>query len=122
MKTTASVSVTRVLMAAFLLPAPLAAQSPRLPILLDPDHGSDLDDAFALALILASPELDLRGVTTVGADTQQRALLLCRFLTMTGRRHTPVAAGTGEQPPRPLREQYQYYYHPDVIFHRTRRP
>jgi inosine-uridine nucleoside N-ribohydrolase len=41
---------------------------------------------------------------------------------MTGRRHTPVAAGSGVQPARPLREQHQYYYHPDVLFNRTRRP
>src|SRR5437016_4912056 len=81
-------------------------------LILDTDIGSDIDDAFALALILASPELELRGVTTVGADTRTRALLLCRFLTMTGRRHTPVAAGSGAQPARPIREQYQYYYHP----------
>ncbi len=104
-----------------LLPAVLPAQAPRQPVLLDSDIGCDIDDAFALALVLASPELDLRGVTTVGADTRQRAWMLCRFLTMTGRRHTPVAAGSGEQPPRPLGKQYQYYYHPDVLFNRTRR-
>ena len=36
------------------------AQAPaiaRTPLLLDTDIGSDIDDAFALALIFASPEL-----------------------------------------------------------------
>ena len=102
-----------------------AAQAPaveRVPVLLDTDLGSDVGDAFALALILASPELELRGVTAVGGNTQQRALMLCRFLTMTGRRHTPVAAGADPQPPRDLGGQYQYYYHPDVLFNRTTRP
>jgi purine nucleosidase len=101
------------------------AQSPaieKIPILLDTDAGSDVDDAFALGLILASPELELRGITTSGSDPQTRALLLCRFLTMTGRRHTQVAAGSPPQPARPIRGQYQYYYHPDVIFNRTTRP
>jgi inosine-uridine nucleoside N-ribohydrolase len=100
----------------------LPAQAPRQPVLLDTDIGCDIDDAFALALVLASPELDLRGVTAVGADTRQRTLFLCRLLTMTGRRHIPVAAGTGKQPARPLGKQYPYYYHPDVLFNRTRRP
>ena len=62
---------------------PARAQAPaieKIPILLDTDAGSDVDDAFALALILASPELDLRGIATCGSDPQTRALLLCRFL------------------------------------------
>ena len=102
-----------------------SAQAPaveKIPILLDTDIGSDVDDAFALALILASPELELRGVTTCGSEPQIRALMLCRFLTMTGRRHTQVAAGSDPQPKRPIGGQYQYYYHPDVIFNRTTRP
>ena len=41
--------------------SPAAAQAPRIPVLIDTDIGSDIDDAFALALALASPELDLRG-------------------------------------------------------------
>src|SRR5262245_55425927 len=38
------------------------------PVLLDTDIGTDVDDAFALALVLASPELELCGVTTVGSE------------------------------------------------------
>jgi inosine-uridine nucleoside N-ribohydrolase len=41
---------------------------------------------------------------------------------MTGRRHTPVAAGAEPQPAAEIRGQYQYYYHPDVLFNRTTRP
>src|SRR5438105_1860090 len=129
MKTTQAVWVGAILLAsAFFLPAArLAAQAPareKVPLLWDTDLGSDIDDAFALALILASPELDLRGVTTVSGDAQVRALMACRFLTMTGRRHTPVAAGSAPQPPREISAtgQYRYYYHPDVLFNRTIRP
>jgi hypothetical protein len=43
-----------------------AADAPtRIPVLLDTDIGTDIDDAFALALIIKSPEFDLLGVTTV---------------------------------------------------------
>lgn len=108
-----------------LLAAPALAQAPaieRTPIVLDTDIGSNIDDPFALALILASPELDLRGVTTVSGNTQQRAMMLCRFFTMTGRRHTQVAVGADPQPARPITSQYQYYYHPDVLFNRTTKP
>jgi inosine-uridine nucleoside N-ribohydrolase len=110
---------------ASLIPCPVWAQVPafeKKPILLDTDIGSNIDDAFALALILASPELDLRGVTTVSGNTQQRAMMLCRFLTMTGRRHTAVAVGAEPQPKQEIRGQYQYYYHPDVLFNRTTKP
>jgi inosine-uridine nucleoside N-ribohydrolase len=101
------------------------AQAPAVekkPLLLDTALGGGIDDAFALALVLASPELELRGVTSVGGNTQQRAMMLCRFLTMTGRRHIAVAAGSRTQPARALGGQYQYYHHPDVVFDRTTKP
>ena len=37
----------------------------RIPILIDTDLGDDVDDAAALLVVLNSPELDLRGITTV---------------------------------------------------------
>src|SRR5262245_14197461 len=103
-------------------PGPAGPGVARAPVVLDTDIGTGIDDAFALALILGSHELDLRGVTTVGGDTENRALILCRFLTMTGRRHVAVAGGQAPQPAHPLDGQARYSYHPDVIFNRTQRP
>lgn len=75
--------------------ARLHAATPQpTPVVLDTDIGGDIDDAFALALILRSPELDLRGVTTVSGDTQARARLAAKMLWVDGRRNIPVAAGT----------------------------
>lgn len=71
----------------------------KIPILLDTDIGTDIDDAFALALILRSPELDLLGVTTVSGDTHARARLAAKMLSVAGRTDVPVAAG---EPGRPL--------------------
>jgi inosine-uridine nucleoside N-ribohydrolase len=102
--------------------SPLAAQPVRQPVLFDADLGNDVDDALALALLLASPEVDVRGVSSVGAEPDKRALFACRFLTMTGRRQIPVAAGLSPKDAPKMAGQYQYYYHPDVLFNRTTRP
>ncbi len=73
-----------------------AAAIPKpIPIVLDTDIGTDIDDAFALALILKSPQLDLRAVTTVTGDTRARARLAARMLWVADRRDVPVAAGIG---------------------------
>ncbi len=62
-------------------------------VLIDTDIGDDIDDAFALALALRSPELKILGVTTTFGDTEMRARLLDRYLKAVGRSDIPVAAG-----------------------------
>src|SRR5579871_5641419 len=108
------------------VPAAHSAQPPgmkkAIPILLDTDIGSDIDDAFALALILASPELDLRGVTTVGTDPQTRARIVCRMLTAAGRREIPVAAGERPQPEEEIEKQGRYAKSPDISGGRSAQP
>ncbi len=93
-----------------------------IPILLDTDIGTDVDDAFALALILASPELDLRGVTTVGSEPQTRARIVCRFLTAAGRNEIPVAAGATPQPAEDIEKQGRYAKHAGDNLPRLSRP
>ncbi len=68
------------------------------PILLDCDPGHD--DAIALLLALGSPEVELRGVTTVaGNQTLEKTTAnAIRVLELAGRGDLPVAAGS----PRPL--------------------
>jgi inosine-uridine nucleoside N-ribohydrolase len=76
-------------------------------ILLDCDPGHD--DAIALLLALASPELELLGVTTVaGNQTLEKTTAnAIRLLEFAGRTDVPVAAGAD----RPLlREQYVASY------------
>jgi purine nucleosidase len=76
-------------------PAGEAQQSPVAPQLtiIDTDIGDDIDDAFALALALRSPELQILGVTTAFGDTELRARLVNRYLAAVGRSDIPVAAG-----------------------------
>ena len=63
------------------------------PIVLDCDPGHD--DAIALLLALASPELDLLGVTTTyGNQTLEKTTTnALRVLELVGRGDVPVAAG-----------------------------
>lgn len=65
---------------------------PQLAI-IDTDIGDDIDDAFALALALRSPELRIIGITTAYGDTELRARLVDRYLAAVGRSAIPVAAG-----------------------------
>jgi purine nucleosidase len=63
-------------------------------VIIDTDIGDDIDDAFAIALALRSPELQILGITTTFGDTETRARLLDRFLGEVGRQDIIVAAGT----------------------------
>ena len=63
-------------------------------IIIDTDIGDDIDDAFALALALRSPQLQILGISTTFGDTELRAKLTDRFLGEVGRQDIPVAAGT----------------------------
>lgn len=62
-------------------------------MILDTDIGSDVDDAWALALCLASPEIDLLGVTLVHADLDTRAKVALKMLKLAGRTDVPVYRG-----------------------------
>jgi purine nucleosidase/pyrimidine-specific ribonucleoside hydrolase len=64
-------------------------------IILDTDIGDDIDDCFALGLILCSPELELCGITTVFENVQARSQLARTLLAVAGREDIPVAAGCG---------------------------
>jgi inosine-uridine nucleoside N-ribohydrolase len=77
------------------------------PVLIDCDPGHD--DAIALLLALASPELEVLGVTTVaGNQTLEKTTVnALKILEFAGRTEIPVAAGA----PRPLvREPYVAAY------------
>ena len=62
-------------------------------VILDTDIGDDVDDAFALALAVKSPELQILGITTAFGDTETRAKIVDRFLGEVGQPEIPVLAG-----------------------------
>jgi purine nucleosidase len=76
-----------------------AATPRRVPIVLDTDIGSDIDDAFALAMVIQSRELDLKAVTTVSGDTEARARIAAKMLSEAKLGNIPVAAGAPNEKP-----------------------
>jgi purine nucleosidase len=62
-------------------------------VILDTDIGTDVDDAWALAITLAMPEIELVGVTTVYGNTRLRAAIVRNYLNLTGSYDIPVLAG-----------------------------
>ena len=67
-----------------------------IPVILDTDIGTDIDDTWALAMLLNSPELKLEAVVTSHGDTRYRALLAAKILAVAGREDVSVAEGTGD--------------------------
>ncbi len=75
------------------LPARAQPAGEKQMVIFDTDIGDDIDDAFALALAVSSPKLEVMGVTTAWGDTDLRARLAERLLKAMGRTDILVAAG-----------------------------
>ncbi len=85
------------LMLASLLVAVSAAQTP---VILDTDIGDDIDDTWALAMLLGSPEIDLKLIVTASTDTPTKTRLVAKILESMGRTDIPIGTGvkTGSDP------------------------
>src|SRR5580658_1773778 len=68
------------------------------PVILVTDIGTDIDDSWAIALLLRSRELDLKLVVVDPADTQYRAAVAAKLLEESGRADVPVAIGDNSGP------------------------
>lgn len=64
-------------------------------LLLDTDIGSDIDDAIALAYLLAQPECDLLGITTVTGEPKKRAMMASAQCKLAGKA-IPIYPGAAE--------------------------
>ncbi len=63
------------------------------PVIFHTDIGYDVDDTWALLLLLRSPELDLKLVVTDVDNTVYRARVAAKLLHLAGRRGVTVATG-----------------------------
>jgi inosine-uridine nucleoside N-ribohydrolase len=64
-------------------------------VLLDTDIGSDIDDAVCLAYLLAQPQCELLGITTVSGEPERRAMIASAQCAVAGRA-VPIFPGAPE--------------------------
>jgi len=74
---------------------PGAGLGEKIPVILDTDIGDDIDDTWALAMLLKSPQLDPKLVTTTCGKSEYRAKLVARLLEVARRTDIPVGLGAG---------------------------
>ena len=75
------------------LPLVLAATFAQQKVIFDTDIADDIDDAYALGLLLQVPNVKLLGVTTPFGDTAGRAKVAAKLLQVFERNDVPVYAG-----------------------------
>jgi inosine-uridine nucleoside N-ribohydrolase len=71
----------------------MSGRAGRIPVILDTDIGGDIDDTWALALLLRCPDLDVRLVVSDTGNTEYRAAIAARLLEVAGRTDVPVGVG-----------------------------
>lgn len=64
-----------------------------VPLILDTDIGDDLDDTWALMMLLRSPEVDVKLITTDFGNTKYRTRLLAKILQHLGHDNIPLGMG-----------------------------
>lgn len=67
----------------------------KLPVILDTDIGDDIDDTWALVMLLKCPQLDVRLITTTYGKSVYRAKLIAKLLTVADRTDIPIGMGAG---------------------------
>jgi inosine-uridine nucleoside N-ribohydrolase len=67
-----------------------------VPVILDTDIGDDIGDTWALVMLLKSPNLDVRLITTDYGNTVYRAKIVARFLELASRTDIPIGIGVQE--------------------------
>lgn len=65
----------------------------RIPVIFDTDIGSDIDDTWALIMLLKSPEIEPKLILTEHGNTIYRAKIVTKILERAGRTEIPVGVG-----------------------------
>jgi inosine-uridine nucleoside N-ribohydrolase len=74
------------------------AKERRTPVILTTDIGDDIDDTWALGLLLKSPEIELKLAIGDYGKREYRAKLLAKFLSQVGCANVPVGMGVDVDP------------------------
>ncbi|OQA04357.1 MAG: Pyrimidine-specific ribonucleoside hydrolase RihB [Planctomycetes bacterium ADurb.Bin401] len=65
----------------------------KIPVIVDTDIGGDIDDAWALAMLLKMPQFDIKLITTAVGDTLSRAKIVAKMLERADRTDIPIGIG-----------------------------
>jgi inosine-uridine nucleoside N-ribohydrolase len=92
----------------------------KIPVILDTDIGGDIDDTWALAMLLKSPELDLKLLVTDTGNTTYRARVAAKLLQIAGRTDVPLGIGLhqgdGTGPQAPWVADYDLADYPGTVY------
>jgi inosine-uridine nucleoside N-ribohydrolase len=97
-----------------------ARSGAKIPVVLDTDIGDDIDDTWALLMLLRMPQFDLQLALGDYGNARYRARLLAKLLHRTGR--SDVAVGIGVNPADDPGQQsswlgnYQLSDYPGVVY------
>ena len=67
--------------------------SRKIPVIFDTDICDDIDDTWALGLLLQSPEFDVKLVVTAVGNTKSKAKTIAKLLEIAGRTDIPIGIG-----------------------------
>ncbi|MDO9542746.1 MAG: nucleoside hydrolase [Kiritimatiellia bacterium] len=96
-------------------------QRKRIPVILDTDIGDDIDDTWALAMMLKSPELDIRLIAGDTGDTIYRARIIAKLLEVANCANIPVGMGvnqgrqSGRERQEPWVADYDFKKYPGTV-------
>jgi len=71
----------------------LVARAAAVPVILDTDLGDDIDDTWALCMMLGAPQIDLKLIVTASDDTPTKTRLAAKILERVGRTEIPIGTG-----------------------------
>lgn len=91
----------------------------KIPVILDTDIGSDIDDTWALAMMLKSPELDVKLVVSDTGNTTYRSKIIAKMLEVGGN-DVPVGIGIhlsdNAGPQEPWVREYELKSYPGTVY------
>jgi purine nucleosidase len=82
-----------------------AQEEKRMKVILDTDIGDDIDDAWALAFVLAHRNFEALGITVSHGNTPARAKMAGKILHLTGRGNLGVFVGRQTE-----QKEYSYQF------------
>ena len=92
----------------------------KIPVIFDTDICDDIDDTWALAMLLQSPEFDVKLITTAVRNTPSKAKVVARFLETVGRTDIPIGIGVQHNEDRHRQqawiEDYELSSYPGKIY------